>query len=206
MRWDDKIHIQNNVAINATIDGGSGDDELRGGAGADVLLGGSGADSLDGGSGSAPDVGGDLPSNDILVGGDGDDSLKGGKGRDVLIGGLGSDKLEGGDDDDLLIGGFTSYDENINSLKLIMAEWNSSNDYVARAQNLRSGTGVLRNNQNLMLAVVGPNRTVFDDGQRDDMNGNDGRDWFFADLDAIISDNDKISGRKSDEWLDQLLD
>lgn len=60
-----------NALAGATVDGGSGRDDLRGSAFADVFDGGA--------------------DQDVLRSGDGDDILIGGGGRDVLIGGAGAD-------------------------------------------------------------------------------------------------------------------
>jgi Ca2+-binding RTX toxin-like protein len=68
--------------LNATANGGYGDDTLIGTAGDDVLNGEAGNDLLDGG-----------PGNDNLLGGDGNDTLTGGAGVDVFHGEAGSDTL-----------------------------------------------------------------------------------------------------------------
>jgi hypothetical protein len=107
--------ITSALAINALFDGGRGLDTLTGGNG-----------------------------NDILIGGYGSDILSGGAGRDLLIGGYGIDKLTGGAGDDVLIGGTTSYDQDPNSLALILGEWSSSRSYEERRLNLANGTGVPR--------------------------------------------------------------
>src|SRR3954463_13458379 len=62
---NDRINI--NSRLNATVDGGDGNDIIHGGNGDDVLVGGNG--------------------NDRLLGGAGDDSIAGGAGRDLLVGG-----------------------------------------------------------------------------------------------------------------------
>jgi len=68
--------------LNATANGGYGDDTLIGTAGDDVLNGEGGNDVLDGGLG-----------NDNLLGGDGNDTLTGGAGVDVFHGEAGTDTL-----------------------------------------------------------------------------------------------------------------
>jgi Ca2+-binding RTX toxin-like protein len=82
--------------INATANGGFGNDTLIGTGADDVLNGEAGDDSLDGGAG-----------NDNLLGGDGDDTLTGGDGVDVLHGEAGNDLLNAidGIGDSLLDGG-----------------------------------------------------------------------------------------------------
>src|SRR6185436_18917155 len=63
----DNIRVAGAIRINAWLDGGAGDDQLKGGKG-----------------------------NDVLLGGDGDDMLLGTQGQDILIGGAGMDSLNGG--------------------------------------------------------------------------------------------------------------
>ena len=65
------------------------------------LFAGTGNTRLTGGSG-----------NDVLVGGSGTDELIAGSGRDLLIGGGGSSTLEGNGGEDILIAGYTIYDNN----------------------------------------------------------------------------------------------
>jgi Ca2+-binding RTX toxin-like protein len=156
-----------------------------------LLLGGDGDDRLQGGGG-----------HNVLVGGAGDDTLEGGDLADVLIGGRGKDKLDGGDGDDLLIGGRTSYDDYRAGLDLILAEWTSPNSYDTRVNNLRSGGGAILGG--VKLAAGGPQATVFDDGDKDTLQGDNGRDWFFADLDGKPSDDDKVKDKKGNETADSL--
>jgi hypothetical protein len=73
---DDQIHVNLDVLVPATLDGGRGDDHVRAGGGPTTLLGGDGADHLFGG-----------PADDQVNGGAGDDELSGGKGHNVLDGG-----------------------------------------------------------------------------------------------------------------------
>lgn len=79
---NDSVTIAANLAIDATIYGGAGNDRLTGGAGNDRLLGGPGNDTLLGGAG-----------DDYLDGGIGNDTLNGQTGRNQLIGGPGNDVL-----------------------------------------------------------------------------------------------------------------
>jgi Ca2+-binding RTX toxin-like protein len=69
--------------LNATANGGPGNDTLTGTQADDVLNGESGNDVLDGG-----------PGNDHLLGGDGDDTLVGGAGVDVFHGEDGADVID----------------------------------------------------------------------------------------------------------------
>jgi Ca2+-binding RTX toxin-like protein len=82
------------IALNVTMNGGSGRDVLRGGAETDELFGGNGKDLIYGGEG-----------DDWCVGGRGDDELHGEGGADILHGGNGKDQLNGDEGDDDLDGG-----------------------------------------------------------------------------------------------------
>jgi Ca2+-binding RTX toxin-like protein len=62
------------LAINALIHGGAGNDEITGGAGHDLIFGGGGNDTLTGAAG-----------NDFLIGGDGADRIVGSAGHDILV-------------------------------------------------------------------------------------------------------------------------
>ena len=74
--------VNNLVAVNSTINGTSGDDELIGTDAAETIKGGYGADVLKGGLG-----------DDILIGNQDNDQLFGGEGADVLWGGYGDDLI-----------------------------------------------------------------------------------------------------------------
>ncbi|WP_425615859.1 hypothetical protein NA78x_005791 [Anatilimnocola sp. NA78] len=129
------------------LDGSEFDDKLfgntlanriRGLAGNDILRGEGGNDTVDGGDG-----------DDILLGGLGGDKVYGGLGRDLLIGGLGVDLVNGGGgtgNEDILIGGTTTFDANEAALLSIMAEWTSANSNADRINNLKNGTGVAPKN------------------------------------------------------------
>jgi Ca2+-binding RTX toxin-like protein len=138
----------------------------------------------------------------VLIGGVGDDLLVADQGADLLIGGDGQDVLDGGKGDDILVAGFTSFDDNLVALDAMLAEWQSSRSYTARALNLRNGTGgTIRFNDAYYLSAS----SVFDDSKRDTLIGDHGRDWFFADRDGLDADDDLLMDRNSDEWL-ELLD
>ncbi|HEY6890055.1 MAG TPA: Ig-like domain-containing protein [Solirubrobacter sp.] len=76
----DSVTASDIVGVPLTLDGGSGDDNLRGGGAGDDISGGDGQDSLFGGDG-----------DDLLDGGNGDDTLEGEAGGDTLLGGEGLD-------------------------------------------------------------------------------------------------------------------
>jgi hypothetical protein len=166
-------------ARNNELVGLDGNDDLTGYGGDDFVFGGGGHDNLTGDGGA-----------DVLSGGAGEDFLKGGGGRDVLLGGDDEDELWGGIDDDLLIGGITSHDDDITALDLIIAEWDSARRFPERVDNLRSGSGPILEGTGVALIASGPDQNVFDDGDEDELHGESGRDWFFADLDWYDGDGD----------------
>lgn len=187
-------------AGNNIIDasGFSGAAVLSGLNGNDVLIGGTGNDWLSGGGG-----------DDVLVGNGGNDTLAGGAGRDLIIGGTGADNgeadlvpvgIDGGGGDDLLIAGATAYDADLLALAAIMAEWTSGDNYATRVSNLRNGTGL---NGGYVLRVDGDAgvgvATVFDDDAVDNLRGQAGLDWFFANvLEDIVLDRNATSETLSD--------
>ncbi len=81
---NDKIELEE-IAVNAWIYGGDGNDTIESGDGDDHLYGGNGNDDLDGGDG-----------DDFLSGGDGNDKLDGGRGSDIMEGGAGNDQFFAG--------------------------------------------------------------------------------------------------------------
>ncbi len=201
------------VDVDATIFGGAGNDKLRGGRGNDAIYGESGKDKIDGGRGDDILVGGldddDLDGgkgNDVIIGGDGKDKIRGDDGRDVLVGGDGKDDLKGGDGDDLLIAGTTAYDDYIDSLQLIMAEWGSNREYQQRIDNIRAGEGPVLLDKGVHFDNSGANPTVWDDDDKDKLKGEDGKDWYFAELDNT-KDDDKVKtlGSEIVDEVDDLL-
>src|SRR5687768_16755784 len=75
--------------------------------------------------------------------------------------------------------GYTALDVNASALEAVLAESNSSRDYVKRIANL-SGTGSgLRSNDDYSMIAVGSAATFFDDNNCDELEGDAGRDWFF---------------------------
>jgi Ca2+-binding RTX toxin-like protein len=158
------------------VKAGTGNDriEISGGVKHTVVVfGGAGNDTLIAGGG-----------NDVLVGGAGDDVVSGGNGRDVLIGGTGSDRITGDADDDILVSGWTLFDDgsaaDVADLVSIHDEWVSANSYATRVANI-SGAGSNTAHLN--------GQTVFDDSASDLvtsyidwLSGGGGTDWFFANI------------------------
>jgi Ca2+-binding RTX toxin-like protein len=160
--------------------GAEGDDDLNGNAGRDLLRGGDGADTLNGGG------------NDILLGEGGADDLVGGGGRDLMIGGRNDDGLRGRGADDILIGGTTRHDFNDAALRAVLAEWTSTRTYAQRVNNLMNvlnPTFASRLNGDVLLIPAGVDATVQNDAAPDDLAGENGRYWFFADaVDSVLDD------------------
>ncbi len=118
-----------------------------------LLLGGNGPNLIKGGGG-----------NNVLVGGPSSNLLVAGTQRDVLIGGGGPNLLRAGGGGDILVRGTTVYDQNVDALDAILAEWSSTHDYLTRSLNVQ-GSGAnpsfaVRLNQNYFLITSGPNATV----------------------------------------------
>jgi len=81
--------------IGDTADGGDGNDTITSGAGSDLVSGGKGNDTINAGDGVNFISGGD--GNDILSGGSDIDDITGGNGNDLINGGGGNDRLRGDD-------------------------------------------------------------------------------------------------------------
>lgn len=145
---------------------------------------------FDGGLGEDQLTGGRM--NDILQGQGGNDVVNGGDGRDLVFGGAGLDSLTGGNHDDLMVAALTGFDTNDKALAAIHLEWISNKSYTERVQNL-SGLQT-QDESNILLPVI----TVADDSQVDNLSGQSGQDWFFADL---IVGKDKIGDAALNEVI-----
>jgi hypothetical protein len=111
---------------------------------------------------------------------------------------------------DLLIAGYTVFDDHKQPLLSLSAEWSSNRDYDNRRENLL-GTNQNANqysqrlNDNYFLTNSGEDQTVFGDGEQDYLIGGGGRDWYFADL-ASDDDEDKhdlflrLQSNENVEW------
>jgi hypothetical protein len=137
-----------------------------------ALLGGSGNDTL-----STTSSG-----NSILVGNGGNDTLSDtGSGYNILIGGAGLDTITG-DGNDIIISGYTNYDNNLAALDAILAEWSSSDPYSTRITKIMNGVpGGYALNSGTVHADAFAN--VLNDGSNSSQNN-----WFFASkLDKVKS-------------------
>lgn len=182
---NDRIYLWSDVAPNATINGGDGDDIIRGGkgddvihgdAGNDVIVGRRGDDMLFGDAGFNEIRGGD--GLDVIVGGTSRDELRGGVGRDVIIGGDGADRIIGGSKGDLIIGGTTDYDNDDVSLGLIHDAWSQDLPIDARIE-LLNETGV-GDDQSILLTVGDTDSTTADDEDNDTLFNIQGRSWIIG--------------------------
>jgi hypothetical protein len=136
--------------------------------------------------------------NDILVGDANANVLIGGTGRNVIIGGKGADQLFGGSQDNILISGYTKFDQNLTALQAIMAEWTSADTYSKRVKAI--GNGVLGTDgmTYALVAGKGKSQTVFDDGVPDVLTGSTNPDpsvldWLFVgkNTDQMVIPNNK---------------
>jgi len=165
----DTINVNNNVTQPLVVFAGAGNDSVKGGG-----------------------------NDDILMGGDGADLLQGQDGRDLLIGGDGADRIIGMADDDILVAGYSSYDNDAVALNAILSEWTSGRSYGQRSanilnQNVTIGTttftpSATRNNGSFFLKTNAPNATVSDDADVDVLTGSPGRDLFLFNVDGGVKD------------------
>jgi Ca2+-binding RTX toxin-like protein len=77
----------------------------------------------------------------VLVGGGGKDTITGGTGTSVLIGGVGTATIHGNSGNDLIVLGYTTFDNNPTALDAIFAEWDSSDSFTQRQQYLTGPFG-----------------------------------------------------------------
>ena len=144
---------------NDQLHGQNDSDGLWGGAGHDIITSGGGDDFVVGGAGA-----------DFLDGGDGVDRIQGGDGNDVLFGGRGKDDLFGENDDDILVGGWTVHEANSSHLQALIFAWGSTTPYTSRVNQISN---------ELFIARLQSEKTVFDDQVPDALYGGSGQDWFF---------------------------
>ncbi|HND55418.1 MAG TPA: hypothetical protein PLV92_23550, partial [Pirellulaceae bacterium] len=91
-----------------------------------------------------------------------------------------ADELSGDVDDDLLIAGFTTYDDNDRALEALLAEWRSPGSYAQRLARLQAGAS--RATDYPLVVARGAAQTVFDDFDVDSLAGRQGADAFFANI------------------------
>ena len=120
--------------------------------------------------------------DNTLDGRGGDDTLDGDDGRDILIGGPGGDYLGGDDGQDILING--SYLGTTVDLNQIQTIWAGAGTYSERVS-------ALTDSATPWLDTTQPGGSVLHDMVKDILDGDDGLDLFFAELDI-----DRIVGRR----------
>jgi hypothetical protein len=120
----------------------------------------------------------------------------------------------GNADDDILIAGFTDFDQNTHddyggdrddgagpneaALCAVLREWTRTDaSYATRVCHLRNGGGL---NGSFTLTDA----TVHDDGAQDVLTGSAGQDWFFANLDGGCATRDRITDLSGREFADDI--
>jgi hypothetical protein len=104
-------------------------------------------------------------------------------------------------DQDILIGGWTDFDNDYTTLGLLQAEWTSNRSFVERTANLSgTGTGPRLNGSNFLIS----GSTVHDDREADKLIGASDRDLFFDGLDDKLISNqlDELFASEPDLLLD----
>jgi len=159
---NENIEVENHLTLPAFLFGGNGGNvHIQAGGGPTVEVGGSGPNNL----------------------------LEGGPVRDLLIAGQGGGHLVSHGGQDILIGGYTDFDNNLAALEAIMTEWGRTDlGFSARVSHLlgpaAGGTSGGLNGGYYLNAS-----TVHDDGISDHLEGGNGTDWYFAKLGAHHADN-----------------
>jgi hypothetical protein len=166
----DDIYVAPNITLGTVLYGGPGVDYLYGGGGTNLIFGGKGVNFLYGGLG-----------NSVLVGDGRLNYLYGGPGRDMLIGGGQFNWVVAGSGDSILVGNSTIYDNNLQALTAILAEWSSSDTFATRISRLKSGGG-------LAAGYALDAQTVVNSHSLDLLFGGPGHDWFIDDYyeDALL--------------------
>lgn len=157
---DDKIRAKPNVRVPLVVDGGEGNDIIEGGRGHDFLFGGAGNDKIYGG----------IAGRDVLIGGTGRDVLKG-----TAMNGA---ALKG--DEDLLIGGSLSYEDDLDQLCETWTDWTAPLPFATRVAQLRAKADGVHSG------------TVIDDGEVDQLFGGPKSDWLWYNVDQ---DRVRLVGR-----------
>ncbi|MBO0697378.1 MAG: hypothetical protein J2P46_03200 [Zavarzinella sp.] len=173
---NDTFSVRGTGSLRGTMDGGGGVNTLDYSriGGLLVINLSNGTATRTGGVSNIRDVSGGT-GPDVIVGDAQNNVLTGNGGRDLIIGGAGTDTLAGGNGDDILIGGTTAYDGSNPTLTSLINEWRSAARYeirIDRLMRVRSGGA---NGANSLTTL-----TVFSDAAANVLDGQAGRDWFFA--------------------------
>ena len=111
--------------------------------------------------------------NNLLIGDANANVLTGGTGRNIIIGGNGADTITGGGGDNILIAGRTSYDQDLNALDAIFAEWIRSD------LTFQQRLGFMENGGDSNDTYLLNGATVSNDAAADILTGGEGSNWFF---------------------------
>jgi Ca2+-binding RTX toxin-like protein len=128
----DGIFLASKLELDAVVNAGAGDDDIRLGEGDDVVNAGDGDDKI-----------WTRPGNDKAYGGNGDDRFLGDEGNDVFEGGPGNDSADGGGGNDAILAG-TGNDSVIGGNGDDKLDAGAGNDYVradAGSDTLLGGDG-----------------------------------------------------------------
>jgi parallel beta-helix repeat protein len=137
--------------------------------------------------------------NCLIVGDANNNVIKGGTGRNILIGGLGSDTLIANTfNDNIEIGGTTNWDTNVIFLEAIQAEWDRTDrNFNQRFSDLFSGGNAGELNTVFGIEILLNQSTVHADTSPDTLTGGSGHNWYFVDVDDLITDYSPIGNRKT---------
>jgi hypothetical protein len=185
---NDTFVFQTAGSVGGTLDGGGGVNTLDYSADkSDILvdLALHLASQVAGSVSNIANVTGSL-GNSLLVGDANANVLQGGAGRNVIIGGAGVDTIRGGGGDNLLIGDATSYDSQIAALEALMKYWDAATSFDSRVTGLKKGVTT----SGLFLELN--KNTVQNDNVRDDLYGGAGLNWFIADKNDVMNNNNVI--------------
>jgi hypothetical protein len=195
----DRFVIQTGGSLSGSIDGGGGSNTLDYSQYAGSILIDLAIHSATGiGQGvfRIQNVTGSI-GNSMLVGDPNANVLTGGTGRNVIIGGGGPDTIIGGGGDNILIAGSTVYDQNLQALQAIMAEWDRTDlSFEQRVAQLISNG---RNDDRLNGSFVLTKDTVHSDEAGASIAGGGGLGWVFMDLKV-----DSLTNRKPRDHITGL--
>jgi hypothetical protein len=150
---NDRISVSPALHVPALLYGGDGNDVLTGSNGADMLFGENG--------------------NDTLIGGHGRDILIGGFGSDMLYGHYTVQRPVGKDDQDILVGNATIYDNQVPTACSLIGEWARTDVlFDQRRETIRTGAGGV---PELSL------NTIIEDNAMDRLFSVRSTDWLFKD-------------------------
>lgn len=173
--------IDARTTVRATVNAGSGVDQVLGSSGSDIIDGGDGHDNLNGG--------------------DGGDRLIGGTGRDLLTGGPSRDIMDGGPETDIFVGG-DGFDEVTYESRLVAVQADpddvADDGQAGEGDNIRADVEEIIGGagNDVLTGNAGANRLVGRGGQ-DTLQGLAGNDRLIGG-----DGNDLLVGSDGDDDLD----